>query len=375
MKNNRVVTAAFLVGVVIVAVTFLGAARMSGDDAKSPKDVQKILAPVKSGSKGVVVFGNVDVDNGIGLLQLYPETLPQPSKVKKVLVSEGQLVKKGQKLVEFDTELADLTVDEAKTALAQAQGALLRAEALVKQADATLAGHRVLIEATEKTVLSKRLELDAAQVDLDEKKRLGPLVGGGVDLEIAKKKFESAEKALDSERIKLEGLKSITPQSKKDEAEGAVAEAKAAVAKQKVMLDKAIYGLKLMTLTAPDDGTIVRSQVAEGLTFGAQTRQPAIWFQSKGVLVVRAEIDQEFASRVALGQEATIQDDGDSSQKWNGKVIRIADSFLPKRLGASASDLLLNDARVLECTISLEGGDPKSHARVGQRVKVSIGVE
>src|ERR1700734_3225847 len=109
MKNDRVVTVAVLVGLVIIVVTFLGAARMSGDDGKNAKDQQKLLAPVKPGSKGVVGSGPVDVDNGIGLLPLFPDTFPQPSKVIQISAraQEGMEVKKGEVLVEFDAELAD----------------------------------------------------------------------------------------------------------------------------------------------------------------------------------------------------------------------------------------------------------------------------
>jgi multidrug resistance efflux pump len=376
MKNNRIITVAVLVGVVIAAVTVLGAARMSGEDGSSSKDSQKILGAVKAGSKGVVVFGNIDIDNGIGLMPLYPEGFPQPCKVKKVLAIEGQKVVKGQKLVEFDTELADLTVAEAKAAQEQAEAAIKRGDAAVHMAEQTMQAHQIAIQVMEKTVLSKTLEWEAAQKELDEKQRLGDIVNAGkVDIEIARKKLDAALKTLDAEKVKLEGMKAITPISKKEEALAGLAEAKAAVAKQKAMLEKAMFGLRQMTLTAPDDGKIVRNLVTEGLAFGPQTRQPAFWFQPKGTLIVRAEVDQEFASRVAAGQAAVIHDDGNSNLKWTGKVIRISDAFMPKRSGAmSPEGLLLNDTRVLECIVSIENND-NFPVRVGQRVKVSIGVE
>ncbi len=380
MKKNRILTVAIMAGVLITAITFLTAARMTGDDGKTVKDQQKIISQVKTGSKGVVVFGTLTVDNGPGLLPLYPETFPQPCKVKKVLVAEGQTVTKNQKLVEFDTKLADLTIAEAKAGLAQAEAALKGADAAVHMADQTMEGHQVLIKATQETIAGKALELEAAKVDLLEVRR--KLEGVGVKAESdaeyrsSQKKVDAAEKALEGERVKLEGMKAITPVSKREQAQAAVAEAKAAIIRQKTLLDKANYGLELMTLTAPDDGKIVRSLVAEGLMFGAQTRQPAFLFQPKGPLVVRAEVDQEFASRVVRGQEAIIQDDGNPNLKWNGRVLRVSDSFLPKRATTSAPDgLMVNDACVLECIISIEGNDAHSILRIGQRIKVSIGVE
>ncbi len=303
MKNNRVITVAVLVGVTIAAVTFLGAARMSGDDAGSAKDGQKILGPVKS-TKGVVFFGTGSIDNGVGLLPLYPEAMGRElCKVKKVLVSEGQQVVKGQKLIELDTELPDFDVAVARAAYDQAQGALKEADAALHAADQMMQGHQVAIQVMEKQVLSKKAELEAAKRELEEKKRLSELFNASkADVEIAQKKLDAATKAFEGEEIRLEGLKAITPISKKETAQASVAQARAAVAKQKTMFDKAVYGLRLMTLTAPDDGKIVRCEAAEGLTYGPQTRQPAVWFQPKGTLIVRAEVDQEFASRVAAAR-------------------------------------------------------------------------
>jgi hypothetical protein len=131
----------------------------------------------------------------------------------------------------------------------------------------------------------------------------------------------------------------------------------------------------MMTLRSRVNGRIIRSMVAEGMTFGMQTRQPAFLIQPDGNLIVRAEVDQEWASRVALRQEAVLTDDGNPNLKWTGRVIRIGDCFLPARSNFSPEGLQLNDARVLECIISIEAGTTTAPVRIGQRVKVSIGVE
>jgi multidrug resistance efflux pump len=131
-----------------------------------------------------------------------------------------------------------------------------------------------------------------------------------------------------------------------------------------------------MVLRAPANGKIVRSFVTEGTTFGVQTRMPAFLLQPEGALIVRAEIDQEWASRVAAGQEASIQDDGNSNLRWKGKVTRVCDSFLPKRPNGSAPEsLALSETKVLECIVSIDDVDPKAPPRVGQRVKVGIGID
>ena len=387
MRSNRVITIAVLLGVVIVAVTFLGAAHMTGDDtSKSAKDNHKSGPAVKSGSIGVVVFGLIDVDDaddkgkgadgkGAGLLSLYPETFPQPSKVIKVLVAERETVVKGQKLIELDPELAELKVKQAEAALAEAEASLQRANAAVKGAEEMLQAHQVLVQTTAKAVEGKAGELSAAKVTLEETKRKLDVLKAENDPEYraAKKNYDAAEKALEAEKIKLDGMKAIVPTSKLDDAKGLVAAANAAISRQQAMLKEAQVGLRMMTLTAPIDGKIIRSTVAVGQTFGPQTRQPALLLLPNGKFIVRAEVDQEFASRVAVDQKAVIHDEGNSALKWTGKVLRISDAFLPKRnTGMGPEGLLMNDSRVLECIVSIEGNDP---IRIGQRVRVSIGIE
>jgi multidrug resistance efflux pump len=374
MRSNRVITIAVLLGIVIVAVTFLGAAHMSGDDpAKSAKEHK--TAPVKSGSGGVVIFGQVDLNSGLGLLPIYPEAFPQPSRVVKVFVTEGQQVKKGDKLIELDSDIAQSNVKIAEGGLAEALAALKQAESTVDQATNTLQAQDFAVKSMEQTVASKRSELSAAKVRLDDAgRKLRPAgAENDPDYQAAKKSYEAAEKALQAEQIKLDGMKAITPIAKKNEALAAVERAKAAITVQEATLNEAKIALRMMTVTAPVDGLIIRSSVAEGLTFGPQTREPAFSLQPKGDFIVRAEVDQEFASRIAVGQDAVIHDDGNAALRWTGKVLRISDAFLPKRNTAAApGGLLLNDSRVLECIVSISGND---QIRLGQRVRVSIGME
>lgn len=377
MRSNRVVIVAGFIGLAIVIVTYVGASRISGDEKNPP---QKLISPVKGGSRGVVVWGEVSVDNGVGLLPIFPENFPQPAKVKKIHVVEGQSVEFDEVLIEFDTEHADIKVAEAKAGLDKAKGALQGALAVLNQAIQNDKVHALAVEAQEFAIKSKEAELAAARIDWEDKRSKAERFKAAMDPELlaAEKKLDAAQQALDGEKKKLAGLKIANPlqlTATKDRAEGGVTEAKAAVAVQEAQLKEAEYGKKLMTLKAPVAGKIVQVRASEGMMFGAQTRQPAFMLQTKGPIIVRAEVDQEFASRLVKGQDARITDDGDSTLKWNGKVIRISDSFLPKRSNFTPEGMMLNDVRVLECIVSIDVGTGSTPVRVGQKVKVSIGVE
>lgn len=86
--------------------------------------------------------------------------------------------------------------------------------------------------------------------------------------------------------------------------------------------------------------------------------------------MIRAEVDQEFAGRVAVGQRAEIEDDTSrAGPKWHGRVVRVADWFAQRRTvfpdAPSAQDV-----RTLQCVIEVESGTPP--LRIGQRVRVKL---
>jgi hypothetical protein len=141
-------------------------------------------------------------------------------------------------------------------------------------------------------------------------------------------------------------------------------------------LKKAQHALDPLIMKAPDDGIILRSHVGVGTSFGPQTREPAFLFQPKSPLIVRAEVEQEFAHRVGVNQSAIVRDYTNSGLSWKGKVVRIADAFLPKRT-AAPNELALAavpDSAVLECIVMVEAKDGPP-LRVGQRVRVHLGAE
>jgi multidrug resistance efflux pump len=122
-------------------------------------------------------------------------------------------------------------------------------------------------------------------------------------------------------------------------------------------------------LRAPCDGKILRIFVSAGEVLGAQPKAPAIQFAPIGVRIVRAEIEQEFAARVQVGQKALIQDDASVSSTWHGKVLRISDWYTHRR-SILQEPLQFNDVRTVECIIQLDPG--QTGLRIGQRVRVKI---
>jgi multidrug resistance efflux pump len=134
-------------------------------------------------------------------------------------------------------------------------------------------------------------------------------------------------------------------------------------------LDQAQHALGECTLKAPQAGSVLRILVSPGDVLAPQSKQVAILFAPNGPRLVRAELDQEFAGRVAEGQSAAIEDDAQSGQRWTGRVLRIADWYHSRRtiLKEPAPPA---DVRTVECLVELDGG--QMQPRLGQRVRVTM---
>jgi hypothetical protein len=92
-------------------------------------------------------------------------------------------------------------------------------------------------------------------------------------------------------------------------------------------------------------------------------------FCPSGSRIVRAEVEQEFARSLAMGQAASIRDDTNGEGNWAGHVIRISDWYTQRR-SIMQEALQYNDARTLECIIELDPNQPV--LRIGQRVRVTL---
>ena len=135
------------------------------------------------------------------------------------------------------------------------------------------------------------------------------------------------------------------------------------------------YGLKFAELKSDHDGVILRQNVHAGTTFGLQSRSPAFLIQPKGPLIVRAEVEQEFAYRLVKDMNVVVYNEYMTTMKWTGKVIAIPDAFMPKRPLTFGSEPLLttDNGRVMECVIRLDTDKDAPKQRLGQKVRIEFG--
>ncbi len=354
MTRSRIVTFVLFAAVAGLGLTALMAAKDLNEKGEAP------TKPPSPDGKKLVCMGNVDTEDPV--VRIFPDNFPAPSKVTKVLVHEGDDVKEGQKLLDFDVEFLQLKVEEADKAILVAKNDKEKAEAMVK-------AFQPQLDASDKELQAERQKLIGKLSLLEDIRRAHEK--GGIktksEVEEAEAAYKAAQLSLEAAQVKWQGLKDIGAP------DYLVRSADKNIEHKQNLKKQAELAVRQFSCKAPADGRILRSFVSEGITFGPHTREPAFWFLKKSPLIVRAEVSQEFARRVSKGAAAEIEDEADPNQKWKGKVFKVGDQFLPKRNTGGTVDLLtVSDERVLECLVSIDAAEGKG-PRYGQKVRVTLG--
>jgi multidrug resistance efflux pump len=256
-----------------------------------------------------------------------------------------------------DDELAQLQVREAEAALRAAEAQAAEVAKAPRQ-------HGLLLTQQEAAVTAARHDLEAARLVAERKQSLAHIKAlsqeeADAAVEVARK-LEAAEQA---EQAKLESARLRDPAQQ-------VARAEADVAVRRAQLGKARRVLGDYELRAPVAGIAIRVFAHVGEMVGPQSKQPSVLFRPAGPDIIRAEVGQEFAARVRVGQRVRVRDETQNDGPfWTGQVSRIATWYGPRRT-VLPETLPLQEARTLECTVALDAG--KATLRVGQRVRVEF---
>jgi len=251
--------------------------------------------------------GKIEVQGG--LLELSPA---QDGLVQTLAVKEGQEVQRGQLLLRLagNAAAADLAVAESELQLARAkhQAHAQRLPALRRAA----------------ARLSEAAAAGAAEPQRAE---------------------EAQQSLLDAE------------------AELAVSQAEADVAHSRLMLVRTQNDR--LELRAPESGLVVRVNTQAGQRVVAQ---PAITLLPRRPLIVRAELNESYATQVRVGLRAYVTTDGDSLSAAlpSARVVRMSPVLGNGRLN---DDTQRGPVRVIECVLAF---DQAPMARVGQNVRVSF---
>jgi multidrug resistance efflux pump len=345
-----------LAGVLLLVITAVGANQAlntapSAPPSATPNGPQGVSEEERARIR-TVAFGYGDTWEGV--VNLYPV---QPGRVVKVLVKEGDPVEAGAVLFEMDDRLARKNYEGAEIDLKAS-------ELKVGVARDEARKHKKTLEALDKALQAKDLELNSARSLRDklerlQNKELGP---NKDDVAQARDKVKSLELELQSKRDEVAAAREIDPNRLIELAGQEVAGKQVQLAKAKLALDEC-------QVRAPKKGHVLRFFIRPGEMLGSTPRTPAAQFIADDERIVRAEITQDYASRVHEGQLATIQDDARKGQTWSARVDRIGDWYTHRR-SMSLEPMQLNDVRTLE--VILKFTTPNPSVRIWQRVLVIL---
>ncbi len=250
-----------------------------------------------------------------------------------------------------------MQLQRAENALAMAKDELSLTQQKVRQYQKQIAAQKKAIEVARADVKLAGIQRDR----LTSLRKMGGEVNDA-DLESAEATVRKAEAGVQVEESKLAVLAASSP-------EGRVQLAQLNIKDKEILLREARLALDTTTVRAPVAGTPLRVLISVGETLGANPRQPAIQFCPERPLLVRAEVEQEFAGRIQKGEATLIQDHVTGQEVGRGKVASISRWYTHRR-SILQDPLQFNDVRTLECIIQL---DPATHdLRIGQRVRVQF---
>jgi len=316
--------------------------------AHTPEDAAPAVA-----EPGAICFGYVDLERGCSALAPL-----QPGRVAAVLVKENEQVEAGTPLLRLADDAPRLRAAEARAARASARTEVAQARQEPERHKIRLALQRSALDAVENRLASARLQLER------KKELQGSALANATEVSAADEEVKQVESLREVERNRLADLEKNDPQI-------ALGRAEAELEVVQTRLAQAEQALEECVLKAPEAGRVVRILVAPGDVLSVPARQPAMQFAADEARIIRAEVEQEYASRVKAGQAVRVLDEA-GTLICRGTVRRVSDWFLQRRTIFQEPNRF-NDSRTLECIIDLDSSHP--HLRIGQRFRLLIGVD
>jgi len=344
----------FLMGALLGAAALGGAWVVLGRGAPPPEPAPGAASPATAilpESLGVGALGRVEPASRI-------RKLNQPggmniSRLATLRVAEGDEVREGQLLAEFDD------VAQKDAAIAQARGQL-------EEQRAALARTREAARPSEREAQRARIESLSAQVELARRDaaRATRLVPSGAGAEVAAERARFALARLEAERAQAEAELATLSSARPEDV--ALAEARVAVAE--ATLARAEADAELSRVRAPIAGTILRIFARPGDQVGTDG---LLEMADLSRMEVVAEVFETDLPRVRLGAPAEIIIPGEA-ERLPARVSQIG--WQVRRTTQAGTDpVAAVDARTVEVRLALpEEAAALVRRRSNMQVQVAI---
>ncbi len=309
---SKIIRYGSILAAILGLVAIVNVSRIQADQAMPPPGDPPIMPPQKPYPDAVAATGILEA-----LSENVAIGVPLPGLVSEVFVKVNDSVEKGKPLLKLDDR--DLLAEQLST---QAQQEISRAQIAVSEAQlAKLESQLARLDAV----------TDSRAVSRDE------IENRRQDVAVSKAQLVAAKAQLAASDISLERIKLL---------------------------------IARLTVYAPRDGTIIQLNIRAGEYAATSPKTPAMILGDTGKLQVRADIDEQNATRIRKGQKAYGYLKGDPAVTFPLEFIRIEPYVIPK-VSLTGSSTERVDTRVLQVIYSLNRPtDPPLY--VGQQVDVFI---
>ncbi len=256
-------------------------------------------ATVERGSIRSLISTNGKVEP----IQNFEAHSPDATTVKRLLVKEGDHVRKGQLLLQLDD--SDL---RSQAARAQAQIKAAQAD----QADLTTGGTREEVLTLDAQLIKARSALNNAQRNLDALRHLQQQGSASLG------EVQQAEDAVQRARADA----TLLEQKRKERySKPEVAKVRAQGAEAQAAYDAAEDALAKSSVRAPFDGIVYTLPVKQGSY--VQTGDLLLQVGDLSKMLVRSFVDEPEIGRLATGQKIEVTWDAVPGRVWNGTVSTV----------------------------------------------------
>lgn len=283
---------------------------LSGCGARTDEPEQQRTASVKAVTlQPATLHPTVDL---VGSIVALPERTAMLSsqiagQISQVCVVEGQLVKKGDPIVVYDSRQAETELGKAKAAVEEA----LANVALLEKGPlpAEIEGVRQDARNAAATAEARRAKLKA----LETMHAKGEIAE--VQFDIAQSAVTEADATAQAAGERLKTLQAGTRPEVIAQAKAKLQSAESELAAQKLNLD-------LCTLTAPIDGVVL--QLAARL--GAYVEKPTLLatIADLSSVFARVRVPSDYMMQVREGVNAQVECDATGAKEYTGAVARVA---------------------------------------------------
>jgi HlyD family secretion protein len=264
-----------------------------------------------------------------------------PGRIKALLVAEGDDVKAGQALIEFECETEKAAVSAAEGDLAAAQADLIRSQNGNRHED---------IDAAMGDFQAAKARADLSAAQRERERQLAKSGASTPDeLDRAERQAESDERTAKASESRAQ---SLAHGSRYEDILAAKARVQAAEARR----NQAKVAVDNLTVRAPIAGKILQLKVRPGEYYTPGGADPLLIMGDTSVLRARVDVDERQIGLISLGRPAYVTADAFPNKKFEGTVVEIGRRMGRKNLRTD-DPVERIDTKILEVVIELKAKD------------------